>query len=294
MLELMFVIPIISKSPENTEILKIKNKVRESSLTDVVFISTNTVVCADRQDKMLYLVEFNIDKKTSKILSKLKMPYNPELIDAANNFIYIVNLNQLVTVYTVHNKSKLALHRYYDLGSNYTYHGICVNPYNKDQLFLTGTKNKKVLSIFSTNTSTHIDIAPPGLENSNIKDVAFIDSNNIIIIASDGVPKNANAGINTYKSYINLYNYSNNKLALLDSLTYDNCHVDSVIFTKGKYYVTSQLEDKGYLLNGNIEMNYLIPSTHISTDDFPHGLAAHINQLAYTCYSTSSLYIKAN
>lgn len=90
-----------------------------------------------------------------------------------------------------------------------------------------------------------------------------------------------------------MYSFTDGKLVFLDGLTYENAHVDSIVFTGKRYYVTAQVTDKGYLLNGYIEGNFIFPLANIEVDDFPHGLALSKSkkQFAFTCYSTSSVYI---
>lgn len=289
----MLIIPFLSKKKTNQEILSIGNKERQSSLTDVAFISESRVVCLDRQEKILYLLKIDKALNTFNILQELKLQFNPDLMEVSNKTIYIVNLNQIVTMCELISDSFISIIRTIELPHNNQYHGICINPNNIDQLFLAGTRGNKVITIYETLTNRHKDYIIPRLENSNLKDIVFVDSNHVLIIASDGAPKSSNHTVSSYTSYINLYEYNSKKFTFLDGMTYENCHVDSIVFTKGIYFVTAQLNDIGYIMNGQIEDKYIIPSTPIKVDDFPHGLAISKceNYLAYTCYSTSSLYI---
>lgn len=288
----MLIVPIISKNTK-VENLRLGSKTRESSLTDVGFISDSLIACCDRQAKILYLLIINLETNSSKIIHQVELQFKPDLFYIYNNTIYIANLNEIISVYKVVDNKTLNFIRNYNFGSNYQYHGI----YVKDELlFLTGTRSQKVLTVYNLTRMTHNDYTIPRLENQNLKDIVFIDKDRILIIASDGVPIGSNKIGNPYKSYIYLYIFNGRNFNFLDGISYENCHVDSVVFTGGKYFVTSQLNDTGHILNGYIENNFLIPQSHICVADFPHGLAVSKCQkyIAYTCYSTSSVYIGKN
>jgi hypothetical protein len=288
----MLIIPIIPKK-KTIENLLVGNKTRESSLTDVGFISDSLIVCCDRQTKILYLLIINFETNSSKIIHQVDLQFKPDLFDVSNNTIYIANLNEIISVYKIVDNKTLNFIRNYSFGSNYQYHGIYVKG---ELLFLAGTFSQKIITVYNLTRIGHTDYTIPRLENKNLKDIVFIDKDRILIIASDGVPIGSNKKENPYKSYIYLYIFNGHNFNFLDGITYENCHVDSVIFTEGKYFVTSQLNDTGYILNGYIENNFLIPQSHINVPDFPHGLAVSKckKYIAYTCYSTSSLYIGKN
>jgi len=285
----MLVIPIKSTNKYNQPVHFFGNKSRYDTLTDVVFLSDTKLVCADRQDKMLYLININYENKSFNILHRIQVPYNPDLMDIVNNTIYIVNLNSYITVCEIINNT-LRFVKTMMLDNEFQYHGICPNPFIKNQLSLTSTRKHNVLTILNIDTKSRNNYIIPRLENKFLKDAVFVDRNHLIILGSDNGPK---TGTLSYNSYIHLYEYNSGIFTFIDGLTYQNCHVDSVVFHNGKYYVTAQLNEKGYILNGSIEDKYLIPAKDIETVDFPHGLAISPSKhfLGFTSYSTSSLYI---
>lgn len=287
----MITFPVLSANKYKWPLRFIGTKVRYDTLTDVAFIKDDLIVCADRQDRMLYLVKINAELNSCTIIHKLGLPHHPDLLDVLENTIYIVNLDNNITVCEVVDNSKMVLKGVEILNSGRQYHGVCINPFNKNELYLTGTREYKFLSVFDiSNRKLSGNYVVPKLENSYLKDIAFIDKNRALIIASESGPSNE---INIYKSYINLYSFNMGKFIFLDGLTYENSHVDSIVFTGKRYYVTAQVADKGYLLNGYIEGDFIVPLANIEVADFPHGLALSKSkkQLAFTCYSTSSVYI---
>jgi hypothetical protein len=288
----MFIFPFLSKNKYQKGIQQVGKKARYDTLTDIVFISETLVVCADRQDKMLYLVEINFDSGSYKIIDNLEIPEQPDLMDNIGPTIYIVNLNNYLTICEIVSESKIILRNNIILNSNYTYHGLCSNPY-KNELLLTCTKPVGCLTLFNIDTKITKDYKIPRLEQSHLKDIIMINKNTALITASDGYPKPPTS-INTYKSYINLYTFDLiNGFVYLDGITYNNCHIDSIIYTGGKYYVTAQLNDEGVIFIGYIENNFIINLSNIKVPDFPHGLAISPSNenIAFTCYSSSSLYI---
>lgn len=286
----MLVVPILSSNKGISRVFG--NKSRYDTLTDVVFLSDNRVVCADRQDKLLYLIDIDYTLSTSKIIHSIETPYNVDLMTNIGNTIYLANLNNYLTVCEVRN-GRLTFIRNITLASEFLYHGLCINPNNQNELFLTSTRKHNLLTILNLRGNTYKHYTIPRLENSFLKDVVFVDDKRVLIVATDNGPKPAlDVSSITYKSYVNLYTYSSDKFTFIDGITYDNCHVDAVEFRNGIYYVTAQMNDNGVILRGHIEDNFLIPLSDISTADFPHGLAVSPSgYLGYTSYSTSSLYV---
>jgi hypothetical protein len=291
----MITFPILSKNKYKWALRFVGTKVRYDTLTDIVFINDELIVCADRQDRMLYLVKINNEMRSCTIIHKLSVPHHPDLMDSVGNLIYIVNLDNNVTICEVVSNSKIVLKGVEILNFSWQYHGLCINPFNKNELYLTGTRAHKFLSIFDiSNRKISGKYTIPKLENCYLKDITFIDKNRVLIIGSESGPSDE---INAYKSYINLYRFDEGKFVFLDGLTYENSHMDSIVYTGEKYYVTAQVNDIGYLLNGFIEDDFIVPLKNITVADFPHGLALYknnknnINKIAFTCYSTSSVYI---
>lgn len=237
---------------------------------------------------MLYLIDVDYKLGTFNIRHRIEIPYHADLIEVVNNRVYIVNLNNYLTICKILG-DKLKFIRNIILDSGFQYHGVCKNPNNQNELFLTSTRKYNLLTIINVNTNSYRHFTIPRLENSFLKDAVFVDKNRVLILGSDNGPK---ANTITYKSYLNLYTYSSGNFTFIDGLTYDNCHMDAVEYKNGMYYVTAQLNDEGLILRGNIEHNFLIPVNSISTVDFPHGLAiSPSGYLGYTAYSTCSMYV---
>jgi len=285
----MFVIPFTTLNKFNKKIKHFGQKSRSETITDVVFVSDNLIICANLSDKTLILVQIDFHNQTSKIVHTLDIPHHPDLIEIVNNTIYVVNLNHYLTVCRIVDMKLILTNNIY-MKEGYMYHGVCVNPNQKDELFLASTRAFKFMTRYDVKTRVMKDFIIPRLEDAFLKDLIFIDNKYVLIIGSDNGPKSDSI---TYKSYLNLYTYENETFTFLDGLTYINCHMDAVVFCKGKYYVTAQLNDNGYILNGSIENNYLIPGPDQATYDFPHGLAISKSKkyIAHSCYSTGSVYI---
>lgn len=268
------------------------NKSRYETMTDLVFITDNLIICADLSDKILYLVEINYDLETSKILHQVNLPHHPDLIERRGNLIYVVNLNDYLTVCEL-NKSNTGLVVLNNIPIKFgaQYHGLCVNPNNTNELFLASTRKYKLLTVYDVDNGVVNNLVIPKLEHSYLKDITFISGNLALIIGSDSGPCVDKL---VYKSYLNLYRYENGKFTYLDGLTYTDCHMDSVVFAKGHYFVTAQINEVGALLTGTIEDGFIIPMKNIDVADFPHGLAISKSQkfLGHTSYSAGTVTIE--
>jgi len=291
LLLMSLVIQFEFQNKENKVLRYFGEKSRYETMTDVAFLSDNLLVCADLGDKILYLVEFDYDAKTSKVISQLLLPHKADLIERKGNTIYIVNLNDYLTVCSVVDNKKLVLKSNVAIKFGYQYHGLCINPNNTNELFLASTRKYKRLTLYNTEIGVIVrDYVIPKMEDHFLKDVIFVDNGLALIIGSDNGPKEARL---SYKSYIHLYTFINGAFTYLDGRSYSNCHMDSIVFASGRYYVTAQLNDAGCILTGSIEDNFIIPGAPLPVDDFPHGLAVSKSQkyIAHTSYSASSVIV---
>jgi len=290
----MLVVPIVSRNKYKDVLRVFGNKSRYDTITDVVFLSDNRVVCADRQDKILYLIDIDYKLGTSKIIHNIDTPYNVDLMTNIGNIIYLANLNHNLTVCEVIDE-QLKINRNITLASDFKYHGLAINPNNQNELFLTATRNHRLLTILNISENTYKHYNIPRLEQCFLKDVAFIDDKRVLIVATDDGPRPIHeVKTLTYKSYVNLYMYSADKFTFIDGITYTNCHLDALEFKNEIYYITAQMNDKGVILRGNIEDNFVVPLNDVPVADFPHGLAISPSgtYVGYTSYSTSSLYVE--
>lgn len=287
----MLTIPFKTLNKFNKKIKNFGNKSRFETITDLVFINDNLLVSADISDKVLHLVEFEYDSKKYKIIYSLDTPHHPDLIEICGNTIYIVNLNEYLTICEVIDNKKLVLKNNILIKYGYQYHGVCVNPNNSKELFLASTRRYKFLTLYKVKEGVLNDYAIPKLENSYLKDMTFIDSEKVLIIGSDGGP---NKDTIVYISYLNLYKYVNGKFTFLDGITYKDCHMDAVVYVNGRYFVTAQLKESGCILTGTIESGFIIPMENRATDDFPHGLALTPSKkyIGHTSYSTGTVNIE--
>ena len=287
----MLTIPFKTLNKYNKKIRHFGSKSRIETMTDLVFLSDNLLVCANLSDKILHLIEFNYDLNTHKIIHSLDIPHHPDLIEICGNTIYVVNLNEYLTICEVVNNKKLILKKNTLINYDYQYHGVCVNPNNIKELFLASTRKYNIMTLYHIESGVLNNFVIPKLENRFLKDLIFIDSERVLILGSDNGPKPDTI---VYTSYLNLYKYSNGKFTFLDGLTYKDCHMDAVVYVNGRYFVTVQLKESGCMLTGTIESDFIIPMENIPTDDFPHGLAITPSKkyIGHTCYSTGTVNIE--
>jgi hypothetical protein len=269
------------------------NKSRYETMTDVVFLNDEYIVCADRTSKVLHLVNFDYVSGISKIVHSVNIPHNPDLIERIGNFIYVANLNDYLTVCEViDNNSKIVLRNNIPIKFGCQYHGVGINPNNNKELFLDSTHKYKIITHYNIDLGVVNHLVIPKLENCYMKDIVFISADKALIVGCDSGPSPTELPY-MYRSHLNLYHYENGNFTYLDGVTYKDCHMDSVVFAKGRYFVTAQIYNNGALLTGQIEENFIVPMKDISVDDFTHGLAISKSQkyIAYTSYSKDTVTI---
>ena len=277
------------------------NKDRFSSLTGVIFISSNLLVACSYFNRRIYLIHFDLEKNTYEILhtintinSKRKkvvsdlLDYNGKYILASNlldcsiSLYYIID-NKLYYKKTITNKN---------LG---LCHGISFYPSQNDIVFFTtsGTKNPNC-GIYGLNLINNKIIVSVTENNLLAKDVCFsLDGKKMYGIYSESAPSGIEKRIYSGKLVIYDINLKCEKKIIKKSeLLLSDCHVDSIKVKDNKIYITAQeLDAYGYIYELIENDKKIILLNKFVNYDFPHGIDINFDMLGVTEYGKNCLNI---
>jgi hypothetical protein len=278
------------------------NKDRYSSLTGVIFISSNLLVACSYFNRRIYLIHFDLEKNTYEILHTINtinskrekvvsdlLDYNGKyivtsnLVDCSISLYYIID-NKLHYKKTITNKN---------LG---LCHGISFHPSVKDIVFFTtsGTKNPNC-GIYGLNTIDNKIIVSVTENNLLAKDVCFsVDGNKMYGIYSESAPSGIEKRV--YSGKLVIYNINlqseKNKIIKKSELLLLNCHVDAIKVKDDKIYITAQeLDADGYIYELIENDEKIILLNKFGNYDFPHGIDINFDMLGVTEYGKNCLNI---
>jgi hypothetical protein len=275
---------------------------RYDTITDCAFIDDTHIICADRQMTTLYLVQFDLSANTHTILdtklciSPSGRPQHFELIDIHKNTVYGVTFDDTLFVCKI-DSNKFQDITAYTINPSHTYHGLCMHDTNKNTVYISNTTTPTIIEYNTERNSKTIYTIP---QAKRIKDVSIIDPTHLLILSSEGAPRNSTESSNqvskpakSYNSHVLIYNRTTSNTLTVHTLK--DTHIDSCIYNYPYCYVTyTKKTGEGYILKSKLDAYYnLTDITEIPCANFPHGIALYKNLLAYTSYGESAIYIES-
>jgi hypothetical protein len=271
------------------------NRSRGASLTDVAFVSQNRIVAAHRCAAKLYYIQINDDGGYTLldelILTIHNKPHPTEMMDVVGSTIYMTSFTEYMSIVDIR-ENRFVLRS--STRMNYVgtpYHGIevfrnfvYVTPSNK----ATGDDRIIIWNIEKNKIESRIELPNIG-KSVRIKDITHVSEDRIVLLgAYKCEERDMMAAGYTSNGFIGLYT---NDFVELDRVEFEGVHFDSVTSKDGTFFGTGADMEGGYIYVGTIDGNSLSPIVKHPAQDFPHGIAVYHDKLAYTSYSTSSLYI---
>lgn len=275
----------------NRPTLWFRNQARNDTLTDVAFLNETTLVAGNREDAKLYLIEFNLKLNSIKIIDTIDLIYNrtPKHVDLftiENNTIYIVSLDNTITIVKIINK-KLILDTCIILNPECRFHGVTVK---NDLLYLSGAFTDRKMTIYSK--SRNKILKRESLENMNnyfIKQCKFLQNDYFVVTSNTGgVDKVIENKV--YDGYLGVYRVSDWKC--IDIINLGQCQLDDICVWNNTIYITYQDDAIGKIMTFTFENEKLKKQEkEYITNGFPHGIDVKYGIIAVTCYKASSICI---
>lgn len=260
---------------------------RVETITDVKFVDKNHVVVGHRDQKMLYLVEVDHERKQARVLDRLYLvfgyPRDVTLIHVAGKTIYLTFLTPFIGVVQIENNRLVKKGLYMMKDLRHGYHGV----HRKDNLlYLAGAMSNPVLVLYNLDTNESQSFQLPGLEGINIKQTQLLDDY-IVVSACDGHISDIDPNC-TYDGYVGVYRkdtYEKVDLIHLPVSQMDDLRVD-----KGRiFFVRQGPEDYGQVLQYKLENEKLVKVKEYRVGQFPHGLDIYNDVIACTSMKDSAI-----
>jgi hypothetical protein len=284
-------ITIIETPNIYTQVLYLGERSRTTTLTDVKFITSTRILVGHRYAGKLYLIDIIGDsyiiRHTLEVTRDGKR-IQTEAFVVVGDTVYMIDYTEYL--YCIKIKNNI-LQQIYNIKLNNTktpYHGVF---YHESHLYLTPssrvhTNNEPVVK-FDLNTHTILSFKAFS-STFRYKSLAILPNNNILLLLN-------------YKAYttymtdkghmtdsaIHLYSPS---FELLDSKEIRDVHFDYITVANNYFYATGANKDGGFIYWGNISDRILSDVNLYPVEDFPHGITIHNDILAYTSYTTSTVY----
>lgn len=285
---------------ESPHLATIKDKTRCSGLTSVAFIDDHTLVCADFNEKRVYLASIKngelqiIDTHPTLITDGTAV--QTDLMDLQGNRIVLSNFYQgTAGLYTL-NGSKIIFETELRLKDYKGLHGVRFIPDHPNLLWLTycGAKNKcfQVVDLETKTVIHQIDA------DQQCQDVAFIDNYAVVFARTDHIHRGttkARMFSEKWRMFATAYVYRMPSDLLTEepslvSRWKGKGHIDAVKAHNGEIFAANQYLDRVDVFTLSASGKLSLSRT-ISGFTMPHGLDVRGNKLAVTNYMDSTLRI---
>lgn len=269
----------------------LEQKSRYATVTSVRLLDHETLVCASFLEKKLYLIRFDLERRTHRILDTIAttyggMPVETDLadVDATGEFIALSNFHHgSLTLYRREGE-RLAYVRDLDFDLDSKVHGVkFVRPDLVAVTVGSGPTGIRFFDLELGRPTVHFDLP------HKTQDLAFLSEREMIVLAVHGAPtrkRQAPYGSDVFRVEFDL----ETELAKIGKLqTWENAHFDACVLHKGQLFLTDQRNDCVKVLDP--ESLALIED--IGGYDFPHGIDIGWGMLAVTNYGTNSIELRS-
>lgn len=283
--------------------LYFSDKKRYSSMTGVVIIGEHRLIATSYIMCEMYLIEFDIEHKTWKILYRLpttstvtKRVVNTDLIDydPQTQMIIVSNYkDHSVSLYKYYpEQNTIRIQQTFRNHREGPCHGVCFTPYRDKIAFGTSSIGNKNAGMYlydlKQKTITSSVQEQTGGAPWLCKDIVFMNDGLVATLYCDGSPHPTTQYV--YDSKVVIYEYTNDIFVKKKEILIPNSHVDCIGYKNNKLYVTVQTYNKeGKVLSIEIEND--VVENIMSNLSFPHGLDINDTMIAVTQYGNSSIYL---
>ena len=287
---------------ETPHLATIKDKTRNSGLTSVCFVDDDTVLCADFNDKRIYLASIAggsldiLDTHSTQIADGTAV--QTDLMDFKDGQIVVSNFYQgSIGIYRLDN-DKIVFDRELNLNNYKGLHGVRFIPGAQDLLWLTycgaGNKCHQIVDL-STDTVLHQTDT-----DQQCQDVAFVGGFAVVFARTDHIKvgtRKARLFSRKWWMFATAYVYripENLREVPPEFVSRwrGKGHIDAVKAFDGRIYGANQYLDR-------VDVFALSDRGHLSLEHsinglgMPHGLDLRRNRLAVTNYADQTLRVMA-
>ena len=265
---------------------------RVATVTDVKFYRSNRLIVAHRAAAKLYLLDTSgapyqiIDQIQLGVRGRVrKRFFHPDLIALEGNSIFPTSYTKQYAKVTVAN-DRFQQKEIQFIGSD-RYHGCAAS---KEFIFLGGVESNQITRVeVKTGLTSTLDIAAK--ETRRIKTIT--QEHESFFLSLDHREDSSKIPGRSEHSSFTQYRQEGRRLVEADSLLFEGCQIDGAVSHGGLHYLS--LHDGrnkcGQIVTVGTQGGLKVLKK-TACASFPHGLDIYDQKLAYSAYSTSSVYVK--
>ena len=280
---------IHEKSPQKNSTKLFAGRFRVETITDVKFVNDTTLVAGNRDQKLLYLLRVDLQKKTCSIIDRVvlkfdgKNPMPVTLICVDGNRLYTTFINNKIGVVDIVG-DKLVLRGMYSLGNVlHSFHGMTIH---NDKVYYSSSQEQPGLVILDkpTNVATHVLL--PGMEEIHLKQTRVLGE---YLVANGTTGSISDQDLySTYDGYVGVF--KRDTLECVDLLHLPGSQMDDIcIYENHIYFIRQGSEPYGQVFKYSIQDGKLVKEHEYRVGQFPHGLDIRNGWMACSSMKNESI-----
>ena len=286
-----FVFPLPDLTGRGLRPVYLERRGRYATVTSVKLLDPETLVCASFLEKKLYLVRFDAQRRTHRILDAIPttyrgIPVETDLADSdpSGEHVVLSNFHHGSLSQYRREGERLAFVRDLDLDLESKVHGVKFLTH--DLVAATVGSQPTGVRFFDLGLgkpTVHVDLP------LKTQDVAFRSEREMIVLAVHGAPRRRQQvpyGSDVCRVELDL---ETGRSEVGPLRTWLDTHFDACVLHDGRLYLTDQRNDCVKIL----DPDSLDGIGRIEGYDFPHGIDVKFGMLAVTNYGANTIDIRA-
>jgi hypothetical protein len=285
-----FVIPLPDLTGRGLRPVYLERRSRYATVTSVKLLDPETLVCASFLEKKLYLVRFDVEQGTHRILDEIAtthrgVPVETDLADAdpSGELIALSNFHHGSLGLYRRDGERLAFVRDLDCGLDAKVHGVKFS--SCDLVAVTVGSSPTGVRFFdlaSGRPAVHVDLP------LKTQDVAFLSEREMIVLAVHGAPRRRRQA--DYGSDVCRVRFDpvSGRCEVGPLRTFEDTHFDACVLHDGRLFLTDQRNDRVEIL----DPDSLTIVGSLEGYDFPHGIDVRFGRIAVSNYGTNTIDLR--
>ena len=283
------IIPIENLSLSTPQVF-VGDKPRLSTVTSVIFLSPNLIVCSHFNGCKMFVIKFDLPTNTFDVIQELDTTYRGQKCEtdllASDKCGNIVSTNFFKNTCTSYlyenNRIRFARDLEYNAGNRV--HGLKF--IDKDTIAVTSRHDHSGIHFFDFYTGQMKAVYKT--EEISIQDIALTSNDTLVMISGAGTPLIRPKQIYASRASLISFNIKENTFTRIKDCDFPSAHFDNVISYENVLYITDQYNNKVLKLTPN-DLQLI---GEIGGYNFPHGIDVRYGMIAVTNYGNNTISIK--
>lgn len=283
------IIPIENLSLETPQVF-VGDRPRPSTVTSVIFLSPNLIVCSHFNGCKMFVIKFDLLSNAFEVVQTLDTTYNGQKCEtdllASDDYGSIVSTNFFKHTCTLYEYRDGKINYGRDLKYNAGDHVHGLKFIDKDTIAVTSRHNHSGIHFFDFHSSEKKAVYKT--EEISIQDIALTSDDTLVMISGAGTPLIRPKQIYSSRASLIRFDIEKNIFTRIKDCDFPSAHFDNVISYENILYITDQYNNKVIKLAPN-NLQYL---GELRGYNFPHGIDVRYGLIAVTNYGNNTISIK--